>query len=86
MPRPVYVAAGTGDVQAFTGAGSLYGWSVRESAGTPALATAVLRDGTSTSDLTASQSLPATFPAVTFSTGLFVDRTAGNCELVLYIA
>ncbi|MCW2767531.1 MAG: hypothetical protein JWO11_3490 [Nocardioides sp.] len=90
MAYSVVVPAGTGDVQAVTGAAELVGFSVRET--TAAAATLVLRDGTSTAGalqvlmtLAAGSSQTSVLPAVVFSTGIFVDRTTGTTELVLYL-
>lgn len=91
--RSVNVASGTGDVAAVTGAATLWGYSVRESAGTPAAATVVVRDGDADTDparvlieLAADQSQTVRLPAVQFDDGIFIDRVAGETELVLYLA
>ena len=91
MARAIAVAAGTGDVQAVTGSGTLVGYSVRETAA--ATATLTLRDGTSAAgaaciliSLPASTSQTAISPAIDFSLGLFVDRVTGTSEIVLYVA
>lgn len=71
----------------------LYGWSVTESAGSPALASAVLRNGTGTGDpivavcsLLASTSGGQMFvEPVLCNGGLFLDRTAGSTTVVVYI-
>lgn len=90
MSRSISLAAGAGDVQATTGNVTLVGFSVRES--TASAATLVLRDGTTTGDpikvtigLAAGAGQVTALPAVDFSTGIFVDRTTGTTELVLYI-
>ena len=90
MPRGIPVAAGTGDVQGFTGATTLVGYSIRET--TAAVAVVQLRDGTGTGDplrvtigLGAGAGQVAPLPAIQFDTGIFVDRTSGTTELVLYI-
>jgi len=92
MARAIAVASGAGDVQAVTGSGTLVGYSVRETAGSPAAATLTLRDGTSAAgapcvfiSLAASTSLTAISPALDFSLGLFVDRVTGTSEIALYI-
>lgn len=92
MARAFPVASGAADAQAFTGSGTLVGYTVRESAGTPATASLVLRDGTSTAgsviatiSLAASTSQSAELPAVQFDTGVFVDRLAGSTEVVVYV-
>lgn len=86
----VVVAAGTADVQGVTGKCQLVGYSVRETAA--AAAQIVLRNGTSTAGaLQVLINLPATasetqiLPAVDFPGGIFVDRTTGTTELVLYL-
>ena len=91
MPT-VVVRTGTGDVQAVSGAGTLHGWSARESAGTAAAATVVLRDGTSTAgapvasiELGPNARASERIPSVGFGTGLYVDRVAGETELSLYV-
>lgn len=88
----VVVPSGAAGVQAVTGDCELVGFSVRESAGTPAVASVVLRDGTSSAgasrafaSLAASAADNRLLPAVEFKTGIFVDRTAGSTELVLYL-
>ena len=90
MSRAVSLAAGLGDVQATTGSATLVGFSVRETAAGAAVL--VLRDGTTTGDLikvtiglAAGAGQVASLPAVEFATGIFVDRTSGTTELVLYI-
>lgn len=92
MPRAIAVATGTADVQGVSGAATLAGYSIRESAGTAAVATVILRNGTTATDpiaalieLAANQSTTATLPAVDCPGGVFVDRVAGETELVLYI-
>lgn len=92
MARAVVVASGTADAQAFTGACTLVGYSVRESAGIAAVATVVLRDGTAATDplrvlieLPADRSETTKTPAIDFANGVFVDRVAGETELVLYL-
>jgi len=92
MSRPIAVASAATDVQAHTGAATLVGLTVRESAGTPAVASLVLRDGTTATDpivavveLAANESKAVPLPAVNIATGIFVDREAGTTELVLYV-
>jgi hypothetical protein len=90
MTFSVVVPAGTGGVQAVAGDCELVGFSVRETAAAPA--TLVFRDGTSSAgasrafvNLAASGTDSKILPAVEFKTGIFVDRTAGSTELVLYL-
>lgn len=92
MARAVQVATGTADVQGYTGATTLMGVSARESASTPAAATVTLRNGTSASDpavalieLAANGSSTFTVPAIDCPNGVFIDRSGGETELVLYI-
>jgi hypothetical protein len=92
MARPLVVTSGAINAQAETGAGNLLGFSVRESAGTPAAASVAFRDGTSATDpliavvsLAASSSQSVVLPAVAFSTGIYANRTVGSTEIVLYI-
>ena len=92
MSEAISIATGTGDVLAFTGATRLHGYSVRESATTGAVATVILRDGTSVAgtpvayiELAANASDAARIPTVDISAGIFVDRVAGETELVLYV-
>jgi hypothetical protein len=86
----VVVASGSTGVQAVTGDCELVGYSVRESVG--AVASVTLRDGTSSAgasrafaSLAAGGTDSKIVPAVEFKTGIFVDRTAGSTELVLYL-
>ncbi len=80
-------------MQAFTGATELHGFSIRESAGTPAAAAVILRDGTSATDppvahieLVANGSMSERLPLIEIGTGIYVDRVAGETELVLYVS
>lgn len=75
------VATGTGDAQAVTGATELHGYSIRESSGTPAVATVILRDGTDATgtplvfiELAANASETRRLPSIDVSSGVFVDR------------
>ncbi|MGW9024785.1 hypothetical protein ACWGQ5_11220 [Streptomyces sp. NPDC055722] len=92
MSRVIRVASGTANAQAQTGTTQLHGFSVRENAGTPAVATLVLHDGTTAADpiiaaikLAASESKHVHLPAIEVSTGIFVERVAGTSELQLYV-
>jgi hypothetical protein len=91
------VATGTGNVQALAASGGrrLLGYSVRESAGTAAVATAVLRHGTGTGDpmiavieLAANGSETRDFfdRGIAVDNGVFVHRVAGETELALWWA
>lgn len=91
MADSIHVVAGAGDVQGFTGPGTLYGYSVRETAG--AVATVILRHGTQVTDpavalimLVANTSKTEMIAALDLPNGLFVDRVVGTTELVLYTA
>lgn len=90
---PFVLASGTGNVQAFTGSCKLLGWSLRESAGTAAVATVFIRDGTTTSgdiraviELNGDQSTTMWFgpEGVMCAAGIFVHRSAGSTEGVVY--
>lgn len=89
------VAAGTGDAQVVTGKGRLLGFSARESAGTPAAASFILRDGTSASgtpivfvNLAASETLNGDYGGINgieFANGLYLDRVSGTTDLSVYL-
>lgn len=90
--RSIPVSTGGVGVQAVPGPCTVYGYSVRESAGTAAVATAILRDGTSAAgparvfiELPADGSQTERIPGVPFYNGVFVDRVAGSTEFVLYV-
>lgn len=91
MPA-VPVATGTTDGQATSGACTLVGFSARETVGSDS-ADVTLRDGTTAAGaikailrLTANGSQAALLPAVSFTTGIYIDRSGtGSSELVLYI-
>lgn len=92
MPRAIAVATGTVDVQGVSGGATLAGYSVRESATVAAAATVILRNGTTATDpivalieLAANASTAQSLPAIDCPGGVFVDRVAGETELVLYI-
>ncbi|WP_128803716.1 MULTISPECIES: hypothetical protein [unclassified Streptomyces] len=92
MARAIPVATGTADAQILTGSGTLLGFSCQESAGTPAAAAFVLRDGTDNTgvplafvQLAQGASQAAQLPAVTFTDGLYLDRTDGESEAVVYL-
>jgi hypothetical protein len=91
----VALATGTGDVTAHSGAIRLMGWSIAESAVTAAVATVIIRDGTSTAgpivaviELAANASDSEFFgpDGLLMGTGVFVDRTAGETQGAVYIA
>lgn len=92
MPRALNVASGAAGAQAITGVAGLEGFSIRESAGTPAVATVVLRNGTSNSDpavafinLAAGETITVKMPEIDCPDGIYVDRVAGTTELALYV-
>ena len=86
------VATGTGDVQVVTGSVRLTGYSVFESAGTPAAASLTLRDGTSTAgnplvsvELAANASETRSLgPGLLVGGGVFLDRTAGESTVTVW--
>lgn len=93
MAAYIAVATGTGNVQAFTGATELHGFSVHENAVTPAPASLLIKDGTSAAGpivamvvLAASESKTVRLPSIDVGTGLFVERTGGESELTLYVS
>lgn len=95
MAEGIPFASGTGDAAVSTSKPTrLYGWSVTESAGSPAIATAVLRNGTGTGDpIVAIASVPASGKdfqwfgpnGITCTGGLFLDRTGGSTTVVVYV-
>jgi hypothetical protein len=96
MAKAVVIASGTGDVQAFTGPCVLSGFAFRESAGTPAAAKFVLRDGTAATDemripvnLNASESTRDLSidggRGIVCHNGIYVDRESGTTEGVVFI-
>lgn len=91
MPKAIHVASGTAD--SAQSAGTLVGVCIRESAGTPAAAEVLIRNGTTASDpvvcifdLASNENRVDPLPAVACPDGIFVDRVAGETELVLYVA
>lgn len=89
MSSSIAVVAGTGNVQVTTGSATLVGVSYRETAA--AVATFVIRDGTTTGDpikfvanVAASGSSVTMLPAIVFTTGVFLHRGTGTTELVLH--
>jgi len=90
---PVEVASGTDDVQAYTGQCRLLGWSFREDAGTPAVATVRLFDGLdNTGTLIAAIELAESGSdhewygpqGVWVKVGVFVEKVAGTSEGSVY--
>lgn len=87
------VATGTGDVQIVTSPVRLIGYSVFESAGTPAAASLTLRDGTSTAgtpvvsvELAQNTSETRTLGGngVLVGGGIFLDRTSGETTVTIW--
>lgn len=94
MAFAVQLPTGAGDLQVYSGAGRLAGWSIRESAAAALPATVILRDGDDATDpilavieLGADGSANFSFgdDTVEFRTGVFVDRAAGETMGVIYI-
>lgn len=92
MARSVRAASGTSGAQLATGSGTLLGLSCQESAQTPAAATLIVRDGTDNTgavlayvQLGQGEALTLQLPAVSFTAGLFLDRTGGETEAVAYL-
>lgn len=94
MARPIQCPTGTGDVQLETGSGNVRGWSVHESGAVAAVASFILRDGTSTSgailatvELAADTSHTIYFAGdgIDFQTGLFLDRVSGETEGAVFV-
>lgn len=90
----VPVLTRTTDLQVYVGSGVLLGFSFRESAGTPAAASFVLRDGTSASgDMIIALNFAsdeATLAwlgpqGINFTAGLYLDIQAGELEGAVYI-
>jgi hypothetical protein len=90
-------AADTADIAAVAAAANLrlMGFTVRESAGTPAVATLAIRHGTVATDtiiapvsLIASDTKTAWFgpQGIPCASGIYVDRIAGNTTITLYTA
>lgn len=89
------VATTTTDVQISSLAGVLMGWSLRESAGTPAVATAYIRDGTSaTAPIVAVIEFAANVSGtewfgpqgIRINTGVYLDMVAGELEGAIFLA
>lgn len=84
--------SGTDGALLTDGAGTLTGFSVRESAGTPGAASFVLRDGVDDTGaplvfVQLGQGDTQTLAlAVSYRTGLFLDRTDGETEAAVYIS
>lgn len=86
-------ATATADFQAVDGQATITGWSVKESAGTPAVATIHIHDGTANTDplvavieLAASGSETVWFgdDGVYCKDGVFVDIAAGEATVIIY--
>lgn len=90
MSSSIAVVAGTGNVQVTTGSATLVGLSFRETTAA-AVATFVVRDGTTTGDpikfvanVASGGSSVTMLPAIVFTTGVFLNRQSGTTELVLH--
>lgn len=85
--------SGTADVAAFTGPCTLRGWSLREDAGTAAVATVRIWDGTSATgtvlaaiELAANASTSQAIPdGLRAALGVFVEVVAGSVEGSVWI-
>jgi hypothetical protein len=93
--RAVEVASTTADVQVTDRDGYLAGWSLRESSGTPAVATAILRDGTADTDpilavvelaANASSTVALDHPLTIAGDGVFLEVAAGEVEGSVWVA
>lgn len=94
MATAFTVASGTTDAQIVTGPGRLKGVACRESAGVAVAATMILRDGIdATGKLLVPIELGANSSAfvwmgddyIEFTTGLFLDRVAGESEVTVFV-
>lgn len=92
MARAIHVTSSASDAQAIAAPATVVGYSAREAAASAAVATVLIRNGTTASDpivamieLAADASQTATLPAVDCPNGVFVDRVAGTTELVIYV-
>ena len=92
--RAVALSSASTDVQAVTGRCTLMGWSIHESAGSAAVASLILRDGTSASgaivavlELAADGDDHVWFgpDGIRVNGGLYVDRVAGSTEGAVFI-
>jgi hypothetical protein len=87
------VATGTTDIQVASGRVTLYGFALLEDAGTPAVAKAIFRNGTSTAgdavmpiNFLASESVREWFPqGILFPNGLFLDKTSGSLSGAVFL-
>jgi hypothetical protein len=84
----------TADEAVTASQGFLMGFSLRESAASPAVATAIIRDGTTATDpvvvmleLNGDQSATMWFgpDGIRINTGVFLDRVAGTITGALYV-
>jgi hypothetical protein len=95
MAVPISVVTGVADAQLDTaGFGRLMGYSVMESATSAAVATLALRQGTTATgaplafiELAANGSSTVWFgpQGIQYSGGLFLDRIAGECTVVVWV-
>lgn len=93
MARAAAIASGTADITVVSGSGQLKGFSIQEAAGTPAAATAYLRDGSATGPILAAIKLAASESKVVwfgedgvdYGSSLFLDRVSGTTEGCAYV-
>ena len=93
MSIAINIASTSSDVQVVTGRCVVTGWNLRESAGTPAAAGAVLRNGTTTSDkpiarvnFAGDESAGESYAAgIVCEGGVFLDMESGSVEGEVYI-
>jgi hypothetical protein len=94
MAVPIALTGTTADVQVYTGATYLMGFSIKEDAGTGGVATARLRDGTTASgpvvvelELSPDQSATMWFgdSGIRINDGIFLDRIAGTTSGCVYV-
>lgn len=89
------IPAGTSDIAVVTGYVTLYGFAIREKAGTPAAAAVTIRDALTAGtgkiivpiNLLASESAREWYgpQGIPFSTGIFWDMESGTIEGTLYL-
>lgn len=90
LAQPIVSASGTGSAALTSTDGILRGYSVRETAGSPAAASLRLRDGSVSGTilavvaLAASESKAQTLPNVRVNAGVYLERVAGSTEVVVY--
>jgi hypothetical protein len=91
--QPVTQANRTADVQLVTGKTYLTGFSVRENAGTPAVAAVVLHDGDADTDpgrifveLDSNQSVNMNYDSpIAFKDGIFLEVESGEIDITVFV-